>query len=214
MYPHQSMVSPKSDFTRERKLFPEIPEMQIVTAREFYDMGLIAEITYQKSGTPGRKTTQKLFKYWNENHLEEYDVMQLNERQIIAKKRMQTSMSELIFKLNYQLSLVENEVEGKRKIHQTKMDNLMNSGYKDDIRPFEVNVLVEQLRLKIIQSIMETIDLHAAIEMQPVAYELQDETVLNTLKQREEMLRDKVAKFHIKDNRRRSKDDKKMDQDN
>ncbi|TBR09830.1 MAG: hypothetical protein EPO62_04440 [Candidatus Nitrosotenuis sp.] len=207
------MISPKSDFTRERKRFREVPEIQLATAREYYDMGQTAEATYQKPGTPGRKTTQKLFKYWNEDYLKEYDVMQLTERQIIAKRRFQTGMSDLIFKLHYQLSLIENEVEGKRKIHQTKMDNMINYGHKEDIRPFEIDIPLEQLRLKIILSIRELRDYDTAIEIQPVAYEIQDETILNTLRQREEMLRDKVAKFRIKDYRRKLKDDKKTNRD-
>jgi hypothetical protein len=160
-------------------------------------MGLTAEDTYQKPGCPGRQTAQRLFKYWNQQHIEEYDTAQLNERQVIAKGRMKQVLSSLIFKLNYQLGLVENQVEGERKHHERHNENLSNEGRKDEIRPFKVSIGLESLRLKIMLAIKDVSDLNAAYEIEATAYEVLDETILNTLKQREELLRDKVTKFHI-----------------
>lgn len=193
-------MSPKTDFSRERNLFRDITEMQISTAKEYYDMGLPAEETYQKPGTPGRKTTQKLFKYWDQLYLEEYGKMSTHDRQVIVKGRIKITFSKLLYGLNYQLNLVANQVEDERKFHETHNENLVRGGRKDEIRPFNVNIGLENLRLRIMREMRETVDFMATLEVTPIAYELTDQQILADLKEREELMRAKFNRFSAKRN--------------
>ncbi|MEM2786297.1 MAG: hypothetical protein QW652_06510 [Candidatus Nitrosotenuis sp.] len=189
------MVSPKADFTAETKMFSQTPPHLIAKAKVYYDMGLTAEQTYQQPGTPSRSITQKLFRFWNQQFLEEYDTVQLNDRQVIAKGRLRTAISEVLFKFNYQLNLIEAQVEAEKQLHLTQMDELARAGKSDRIKPYKVNVSLESLRTKILQEITNCLDMLAECEIRPTAYEVQDTKILMDLNQRQEELRKKIEQM-------------------
>ena len=163
----------------------KVPEQQIVTARNFYNMGIDVETAHRQPGMPGRKTCQKLWRFWEYELLQDYN-MDTNERQIIVKQRLLESFRRLLFKLEIQLSKYDTILAAEYDDWQLKVREAEMSGTK--IPSFEINDKLEMNKLKILQTIIETRDAMGTLEFTPTVAEKDPEIILKRLQERADRL--------------------------
>jgi hypothetical protein len=163
----------------------KIPEQQVITARNFYNMGLDAEFSSKQPGTPGRDTCQRLWRFWNMELRDTYQ-MDTNERQILDKQRMNESFKRILFKLEIQLNKYETTLDGHFKEWQRKAKQMEYAGKEPN--PFEINDKLERSKLVILQTILECRDKMTALSIASTVNERDDATILEHLKKKADRL--------------------------
>lgn len=160
----------------------KVPEQQIVVARNFYNMGMDAKFTAKQPGTPGQDTCQKLWRFWDNELRKEYEI-DTNERQINVKQRLNESFKRLLFKLEIQLQKYETALDSAWNAWQFMVKKKQADG-DENIPAFEIDTKVEMDKLKVIQTIIETRDAMAAMELTPTINEQDELAVLKRLQEK------------------------------
>mgnify|MGYP001610528583 FL=1 len=127
----------------------KIPEQQIVTARNFYNMGMDATFTSKQPGTPGRETCQKLWRFWDNELRDSYN-MDINERQILAKQRINESYKRLLFKLEIQLNQYETAINSHFDQWQANANILLAQNKANKISPYKPNDIHQRIKMTLI----------------------------------------------------------------
>lgn len=149
------------------------------TAREFYEMGLSAEIAWKQPDTPGRQKCYRLFKKWDNELLDNYNY-DINDRQIIAKSRMILSYHRYIFKLEYQYNKFFTIIENHRKEWEYKVREAESKG--NEPPKYEPRMEWEYFARKLILDIEQMRDKMGAVDVQPTVAESSEEAVMEFLK--------------------------------
>ena len=160
----------------------KIPEQQVITARNFYNMGMDAEFAYKQPGTPGRDTCQRLWRFWNMELRDSYQ-MDTNERQILEKQKMIESYKRLIFKLEIQLNKYDTALESEFKTWQIMAQEKEANG-DENIPSFEINDKLERTKLLVLQTIIDTRDRMGALSIQSTINENDEVEILEHLKKK------------------------------
>lgn len=177
----------------------KVPEQQIVTARNFYNMGMDAEFTYKQPGTPGRETCQKLWRFWG-NELRDSYSMNTNDRQILAKQRMGESYKRLLFKLEIQLNQYETAINSHFDQWQANA-NLLLAQNKANISPYKPNDGQQRMKLALIESIINCRDRMTALEIASTVNERDEMEILKYLQAKADRYAEIDAQFREKETR-------------
>lgn len=160
----------------------KVPEQQVITARNFYNMGMDAEFAYKQPGTPGRDTCQRLWRFWNMELRNSYQ-MDTNERQILEKQKMIESYKRLIFKLEIQLNKYDTTLDSEFKAWQIMAQEKEANG-DENIPSFEINDKLERTKLLVLQAIIDTRDRMGALSIQSTINENDEVEILEHLKKK------------------------------
>ena len=76
----------KQELKTIEETFPNITKDTLEQLNNFYKMGLSANLTANQPKMPGRQTTQRVFRYFDNELLDAYD-MDANNRQKLAKQK-------------------------------------------------------------------------------------------------------------------------------
>jgi len=172
------------EYLRElKKIFKKIDESQILATREFYEAGLTAEFTAEQSTTPMRDTTQRLFRLWNMELLDKHE-SKISDRQILALEKFKLSGQRMLVRLNSTMNMIDNTVEDHYKKYQIYVDEQQKNAKADQIKEYRPLLGMENLRLRVIALITRIHNMIAGAEAMPVAYELQEERILENLQAR------------------------------
>ena len=157
-------------------------------AREFFDMGISAELAWNQPNTPGRQKCYNLFKKWSQELLESYPV-NINEKQIIAKQRNLISFQRLLFKLEYQLNKFFKLTED----HRNNWKMMLKQAESRCLEPptYEPRMEWEYFIRKLITDIAEIRDHLALTDYTLTVHEQSEEEIIKYL----EELQERRAKF-------------------
>ncbi len=159
----------------------KVPEQQIVTARNFYNIGMNAEFSSKQPGMPGRDTCQKLWRFWDGQRRDEYE-MDTNERQINQKQRMNESFERMLLKLEIKLAKYETILQSEYRAWQETVRKAESDG---TVPPaFEINSKLEMDHLKIIELILETRDAMTALAFTPTINEYGEAAILKRMQEK------------------------------
>lgn len=181
----------------------KIPEQQVITARNFYNMGMDAEFSSKQPGMPGRDTCQKLWRLWNTELRDSYQ-MDTNERQILAKQKMGESYKRLLFKLEIELNEYETAIDGDFKEWQRNTKHMEDAGNGDKVESYKPNDKHQRTRLAIIQAIIDCRDRMAALEITSTINERDELEILKYLQAKADRLAEIDTQFRDKESRLRN----------
>lgn len=176
----------------------KVPEQQIVTARNFYNGGFSAELSSKQPSTPGRETCQKLWRFWDGQRRDEYE-MDTNERQINQKQRMGESYSRMLFKLEIQLNKYETVLDSEYKDWQAETREMEQAG--QEIAPFKLDSKTEMHKLAIVQAIIECREKMAGLVISSTIDERDELKILEHIKKKNDRYAEIDAQFREKEAR-------------
>ena len=174
----------------------KVPEQQIVTAKNFYNMGMGAEFTSKQPNTPGRDSCFKLWRFWDGQLRDEYE-MDTNERQINQKQRMNESFERMLLKLEIKLAKYETTMQSEYNAWQETARKAEADG---TIPPsFKINRAIEMDHLRIIELILETRDAMTGLAFTPTINEHDEATILKRMQAKADRLAEIDAQFRDKE---------------
>jgi len=157
-------------------------------AREFFDMGISAELAWKQPNTPGRQKCFNLFKKWSQELLENYD-MKINSRQIIAKQRNLISFQRLLFKLESQFDQFSNLLDEHRNNWEKQVITAKSKGLEPPL--YEPRMEWVYFIRKLITDIAEMRDHLALTDYTLTVHEQSEEEIIKYL----EELQERRAKY-------------------
>lgn len=160
--------------------FPNTTEAQLAQVQNFYKIGLSANLAYTQPGMPGRKKTQEIFRWLDEELLKNYD-MDANNRQKLAKQKVKASFERLILKMEIQLSKIEKILENAFANWEQDGAALAKLDPPELVKPFKIDSSTERLRLTIITSIAEARDHIATTDYTLTIHEADEQAILEHL---------------------------------
>lgn len=178
----------------------KIPEQQIVTARNFYNMGLSAELSSKQPEMPGRESCQKLWRFWDNELRNSYN-MDTNERQILDKQRMNESYKRILFKLEIQLNRYDTALDSEFQEWQRNTKKMEDAGKHDKVKAYQINNKLEMDKLKIMQTILEIRDAMTALSVTPTVNERGEAEILKYLQAKADRYAEIDAQFREKEAR-------------
>ena len=181
------MVLTPEYLTELKKIFKQIPEEEILATREFYEAGLTAEFAGSQSTTPGRYNCQRLFRLWNMELLDVHE-SKISDRQVLALEKFKLGGQRMLVRLNSTLNMIDNTVESHYKKYQIYVDEQQEKAKADQIKEYRPLLGMENLRLRVIALITRIQNMIAGAEAMPVAYELQEERILENLQVKTEKM--------------------------
>lgn len=181
-----------------------VPEQQIVTARNFYNMGMDAEFAFKQPGTPGRDSCQKLWRFWDNELRNSYN-MDTSERQIMDKQKMNESYKRILFKLEIQLNKYETILDSEFKEWQRDAKRMEDMGKGDKVKTYQINNRLEMGKLKILQTILETRDAMAGLSITSTINERHESEILKYLQAKADRYAEIDAQFREKEARLRER---------
>ena len=178
---------------RPRDVLKNVPKFEIDKAREFFDMGMSAEQAHKQRGTPGRQACQILWRQWEDDLHEGYN-MKINERQIIEKEKFRISLQRILFKFEYMLQKIEEYLDSDFEAHKESL----RKGEKS--KGFKISPQIEHLRLHLLEAIVGVRDGIARIVMEPTIMEKDEEEILKHMEENAERLAGKTKNALDKNN--------------
>lgn len=167
--------------------FPNITAQTLNQLQNFFKIGLSAELTHTQPGMPGRKTTQRVFRYLDEEMLKNYD-MDANNRQKLAKQRNKSSFERLLLKLEIALAKVEKTLDVAWKRWEQEGLTMAKLDPPELPKDFELNQKDERLRLSLITTIAEVRDHIATTDYTLTIYEADEAQILSHLEKKAEKI--------------------------
>lgn len=180
----------------------KIPEQQIITARNFYNMGMDAEFAFKQPGTPGRDSCQKLWRFWDNELRDSYN-MDINDRQVLAKQRMGESYKRLLFKLEIQLNQYETAINSHFDQWQANANILLAQDKANKISPYKPNDIHQRIKMALIESIINCRDRMTALEIASTVDERGEMEILKHLQAKADRYAEIDAQFREKEARSR-----------
>lgn len=176
----------------------KVPEQQIATARNFYNMGMDSEFAHKQPGTPGRETCQKLWRFWDEEARTSYN-MNTHDRQIIEKQKMIESHKRMLLKFEIQLNKFDTVLNAEFQEWQRNAKEMEYLGKADKIKPFKIDSKLEMDKLKISQTILECRDAMTSLSLTPVIGERGEQEILEYLQAKKARFDEIDAQFRDKE---------------
>lgn len=125
----------------------------------------------------------------------------ISDRQILALEKFKLSGQRMLVRLNSTLNMIDNTVEDHYKKYKIYMDEQQKNVKADVIKEYRPLLGMENLRLRVIALITRIHNMIAGAEAMPVAFELQEERIIENLQERA----DKIIEEQIVQHRSKSK---------
>lgn len=177
-----------------RDVLKNVPKSEIDKAKDFFEMGMSAEQGYKQRGTPGRQACQILWRQWEQDLHDGYN-LKINERQIIEKEMFRISLQRILFKLEYMLQKLEQYLDSDYETHKESL----RKGEKSE--GFKINPRIEHLRLHLLEDIVGVRDGIARTVMEPTVMEKEESEILKHMEEQADRMAGNVKDVVSKDRR-------------